>query len=111
MDTSLDSVDAVARSAYLWIRHLCLCETLPADERRALTGGLVDGLGELMKLDARAQELVAYAITLRDQEDAEALTMARQMMARPDGARLWAAFQRGRQEAYGIMQMLGSRRD
>ncbi len=103
---TLDTVDAVARSAHLWIRWQGGLDPLRADERQALTGGLLSGLCDLMELDPRVQELAAYAVALLEQCDAEPLKRARQMVARPDDPRLRAVHQRGRYEAHGIVQML-----
>lgn len=108
---ALETVNAVARSAHLWIRWLGGLDQLPADERQALTGGLLSGLCDLMELDPRVQELAAYAVALLEQGDAEPVESARQMMAHPDSARLRAVYQRGRYEAHGIVLMLRTQRE
>lgn len=108
---ALETVDAVARSAHLWTRWLDGLHPLPADERQALTGGLLSGLCDLMELDPRVQELAAYAVAQLEQGDAEPLKRARQMVAHPDGARLRAVYQRGRYEAHSIVLMLRTQRE
>ena len=108
---ALEAVDAVARSAHLWMRWLDKLDQLPADERQALLGGLVSGLCDLMELDPGVRELAAYAVALLEQGDAEPLRRAREMVAHPDGARLRAVYQRGRYEAHAIVLMLRNDRD
>ena len=49
---SLETVDAVARAAHLWIRSLCLNELQTDNERHAIASGLVVGLCERL---ARSQ--------------------------------------------------------
>jgi hypothetical protein len=108
---ALETVDAVARSAHLWIRWLDKLDKRPADERQALLGGLVSGLCDLMELDPGVRELAAYAAALLEQGDAEPLKRAREMVAHPDGPRLRAVYQRGRYEAHAIVLMLRNDRD
>lgn len=108
-EPALAIVDAVARAAHLWISHLCQSGAVLAGERLAFAGGLVRGLAELLALDADTEELVAYAFILRSQEDAEALALTREMLARPAGAILQAAYRLGEEEARNIIGMLMDR--
>ena len=65
---TLETADAVARAAHMWIRSLCLGEMQEEDERYALAGGLVAGLCERLELNPRVRELVAYVYTLLNNE-------------------------------------------
>ena len=80
---SLETVDAVARAAHLWIRSLCLNEMHEVDERHALAGGLVEGLCECLALNSRIRELVAYVYTLLDGDVAQALAVSRMLLNQP----------------------------
>ena len=103
---SLETADAVARTAHIWIRSICLNETQAEDVRHALAGGLVAGLCERLALNPRVRELVAYVYTLLDNECAQALAVSRMMLDQPIPAPLRQAYQRGRSEAAGIVEML-----
>ena len=105
-DYSLETADAVARAAHIWIRSICFNERHVADERHALAGGLVAGLCERLELNPRVRDLVAYVYTLLDNDHAQALAVSRLMLDRPlpDYKRL--AYERGRSEAAGIVEML-----
>ena len=105
-DGSLETADAVARAAHIWIRSICPNEMQGADERYALAGGLVVGLCERLELDPRIRELVAYAYTLLDDEGGQALAVSRMMLDQPVPAPLRRTYQRGRSEASGIVEML-----
>jgi hypothetical protein len=103
---SLETADAVARATHLWIRALCMNEMHEPDERHALAGGLVAGLCERLALDPRIRELVAYVYALLDDEGSQALSVSRMMLEQPiPPARLFA-YQKGRSEAAGIIEML-----
>ena len=103
---SLDTADAIARTAHIWIRSICLNEMQKEDERNALAGGLVAGLCERLALNPRVRELVAYVYTLLNNEGGEALDMSRMMLDQPVPAPLRRAYERGRSEAAGIVEML-----
>lgn len=103
---SLETADAVARAAHLWIRSLCLTEMEAAGERQSLAGGLVAGLCERLELDPRVRELVAYVYALLDDEGSQALPISRLMMARPVPRAQRRAFEKGRNEAAAIVEML-----
>jgi len=105
-DNSLKTADSVARAAHIWIRSICLNELQEEDERYALAGGLVAGLCERLELDPRVRELVAYVYTLLDNEGGQALAISRTMLHRPVPASLHQAYERGRSEAVGIVEML-----
>jgi hypothetical protein len=105
-DGSLETADAVARAAHIWIRSICLNDMQEEDARNALAGGLVAGLCERLALDPRVRELVAYVYTLLDNEGGQALTVARMMLDQPVPAALRHAYERGRSEATGIVEML-----
>ena len=105
-DGSLETADAVARTAHIWIRSICLNEMQEEDERYALAGGLVAGLCERLELNARVRELVAYVYTLLDDEGGQALAVSRMMLKQPVPAPLRQAYERGRSEAAGIVEML-----
>jgi len=104
--SSLDTADAVARTAHIWIRSICLNEMQEEDERYALAGGLVAGLCERLDLNPRVRELVAYVYTLLSDEGAQALAVSRMMLDKPVPAHLRSAYDRGRSEAMGIVEML-----
>lgn len=69
---SLQTADAVARAAHIWIRSLCLTDMQDPPERHAMACGLVAGLCERLMLDPRVEELVAYVYALIDDERAQA---------------------------------------
>jgi hypothetical protein len=103
---SLETADAVARTAHIWIRSICLNELQDEDERYALAGGLVAGLCERLALNPRVSELVAYVYTLLSDEGGQALAVSRMMLDQPLPAPLRRAYERGRSEATGIVEML-----
>ncbi len=103
---SLETADAVARTAHIWIRSICLNEMQAEDERYALAGGLVAGLCECLALNGRVRELVAYVYTLLSDEGGQALAVSRMMLDQPVPAPLRRAYERGRSEATGIVEML-----
>ena len=111
MDTttadSLNTIDAVARAAHLWIRSLCLNELQTEEERYALASGLVAGLCEHLELNHRIQALVAYVYTLLDNEGKQALAVSRLMLDQSIPQSMRGAYTRGRGEALGIVEMLG----
>jgi hypothetical protein len=102
----LDTADAVARAAHIWIRSLCLTELHAPAERHALACGLVFGLCERLELDPRVQELVAYVYALLDDEGSQALAASRMMLARSVPAIHLHAYKKGRSEAAAIVEML-----
>jgi hypothetical protein len=105
-DDALETADSVARAAHIWIRSICLNELQAADERYALASGLITGLCERLTLNHRVRELVAYVYALLDDEGSQALAMSRMMLGRPVPAPLRDAYERGRAEAAGIVEML-----
>ena len=102
----LETADAVARAAHIWIRSLCLSEVQQEDERHALAGGLVAGLCERLALNPRVRELVAYVYLLLDNEDTQALAVSRLMLEQPVPPAKLRSYERGRSEAAGIVEML-----
>ena len=105
-DPSLKTADAVARAAHIWIRSICLNEMQSENERHALAGGLVAGLCERLELNTRVRDLVAYVYTLLDNENSQALAVSRMMLDRPVARAKRRAYERGRDEAAGIVEML-----
>ena len=105
-DNPLKTADSVARAAHIWIRSICLNELQAADERYALAGGLIAGLCERLTLNPRVRELVAYVYALLDDEGGQALAVSRMMLDQPVPAPLRVAYERGRSEAAGIVEML-----
>lgn len=105
-DHSLETADAVARAAHLWIRSICLNENQRADERQALAGGLIAGLCESLAVNKQVRELVAYVYLLLDDEGSQALAMSRLLLDERIPERLREAHERGRAEATGIVEML-----
>ena len=103
---SLETADAVARAAHMWIRSVCLNELEDAGHRHAIAGGLVAGLCEHLALDSRVKELVAYVYTLLDNEGSQALSISRMMLDQPVPPSKHRAYERGRAEAAGIVEML-----
>jgi hypothetical protein len=105
-DGSLETADSVARAAHIWIRSVCLNEMQGQDERYSLAGGLIAGLCERLALNPRIRVLVAYVYTLLDNEGDQALTVSRMMLEQPAPPALRHAYDRGRSEAAGIVEML-----
>ncbi len=103
---SLETADAVARATHLWIRALCMNEMHAPGERHALASGLVAGLCERLELDPRVRELVAYVYALLDDEGSQALAVSRMMLDQPIPAVRLLAYEKGRSEAAGIIEML-----
>jgi hypothetical protein len=108
---SLDTADAVARAAHIWIHSLCMNELHASGERHALAGGLVAGLCERLELDSRVQELVTYVYALLNDEGGQALAISRMMHDQSISAFDYSAYQKGRSEAAGIVEMLTYHRD
>jgi hypothetical protein len=106
-DDSLETVDAVARAAHLWVRALCLSEFQTEEERHAIARGLISGLCRHLELNARIQGLVAYVYTLLDDEGNQALAISRLMLDQPVPRSTRHAYDKGRTEAAGIVEMLG----
>jgi len=105
-DDSLETADAVARAAHIWIRSFCLNELQGGDERQAIAGGLVAGLCQRLDLNPRVRELVAYVYSLLDNEGSQALAVSRMMLDQPILAAKRHAYERGRVEAAGIVETL-----
>jgi hypothetical protein len=105
-DDSLETVDAVARAAHLWVRSLCLNELQTEEERHAIAGGLITGLCKHLELNARVQELVLYVYTLLDDEGHQALAISRLMLDQPIPRSTRHAYDKGKAEATGIVEML-----
>ena len=105
-DNALETADSVARAAHIWIRSVCLNELQAANERYALASGLIVGLCEGLTLNPRVRELVAYVFALLDNEGSQALATSRMMLGRPVPAAQIKAYERGRSEAAGIVEML-----
>jgi hypothetical protein len=105
-DQTLETADAVARAAHIWIRSVCLNERQREEDRNALAGGLVAGLCERLSLNPRVRDLVAYVYTLLDNESSQALAVSRMMLDRPVPRNKREAYERGRSEAAGIVEML-----
>ncbi len=103
---SLETADAVARTAHIWVRSLCLNEHEEEKERHALAGGLVAGLCDRLELDPRIRKLVAYVYALLDNEGGQALSVSRMMLERPVPPSMRQAYEKGRFEAAGIIEML-----
>ena len=103
---SLETADAVARAAHIWIRSLCLTELQEPPERHAMACGLVAGLCERLELDPRVEELVAYVYAVIDDEGAQALAASRMMLARSVAPKYRQAYRMGLSEAVAIVEML-----
>ena len=103
---SLETADAIARAAHIWIRSLCLNELYEVGERQALASGLVAGLCQRLELDSRVRELVTYVYALLDDEGGQALAISRLMLSQSAPAFNRAAYEKGRSEAAGIVEML-----
>ena len=105
-DDPLETADAVARAAHIWIRSLCLNEMQEQDDRYSLARGLIAGLCERLALDARIRELVAYVYTLLNNEGSQALAVSRTMLDHAAPITKPHAYARGRSEAARIVEML-----
>ena len=109
-DYSLETADAIARAAHIWIRSLCLTELQEPSERYAIACGLISGLCERLELDPKVQELVAYVYALIDNEGAQALATSHLMLARSVPSQHRHAYKKGRSEAAAIVEMLAASR-
>ncbi len=108
-DYSLETADAIARAAHIWIRSLCLTELQEPPERYAIACGLITGLCERLELDPKVQELVAYVYALIDDEGNQALATSHLMLARSVPSQHRHAYRKGRSEAVAIVEMLADR--
>lgn len=106
LDDDLETVDAVARAAHLWIRGRGLDDIRDVAERRALASGLVSGLCSRLNLGSRVTEFVTYVYALLDDEGDMALPVSRYMLDYPFDEENKDAFERGREEAAGIIEMV-----
>jgi hypothetical protein len=107
---SLETADAIARAAHLWIRSLCNQFDTDAAERQAIAGGLLAGLCDRLDLDPRVTDLVAYVYMLLDDQGSQALSISRIMLDNPKASRHGAAYQKGKAEAAAIVEMLAFHR-
>lgn len=105
-DQSLETADAVARAAHIWIRSLCLTEMQAAEERQSMACGLIAGLCERLELDPRVHELVAYVYALLDDEGAKSLAASRVMLHREITPSNIPSYRKGMSEAAAIVEML-----
>jgi len=103
---SLETADAVARAAHLWIRNLRLPDMTDAAEKIALAGGLVHELCDKLELEPRIRDLVAYVYTMLDGQTETSLAVARLMLAGPESTGFHKAYGRGRSEALAIVEMI-----
>lgn len=103
---SLETADAVARAAHIWIRSLCLTELQAEDERHSIACGLISGLCERLELDPRVQELVAYVYALLDDEGTRSLAASRVMLKQTIAPSNLPAYRKGLSEAAAIVEML-----
>jgi hypothetical protein len=102
----LETIDAVARAAHLWVRTHSLDSIPDAGERRALASGLVEGLCSRLNLGSRLTEFVAYVYAILDNEGDLALPVARYMLDQPIAAANRVAFARGRAAAAEIIELV-----
>ena len=107
-DYTLETADAIARAAHIWIRSLCLTELQEPPERHAIACGLITGLCERLELDPKVQELVAYVYAHIDDEGAQALATSHLMLARSVPSQHRHAYRKGRSEAAAIVEMLAA---
>lgn len=107
---SLETADAVARAAHMWIRSVCSQFHTAEGERQAIAGGLVAGLCDRLDLDARVTDLVAYVYALLDDQGSQALPISKLMLEDPMSARHRVAYQKGKSEAAAIVEMLAYHR-
>lgn len=71
-----------------------------------MAGGLITGLCKHLELNARVQELVLYVYTLLDDEGNQALAISRLMLDQPIPRSTRHAYDKGKTEAAGIIEML-----
>lgn len=108
---SLETVDAVARAAHLWIRRLCCLDPdVDAQVQQATAGGLIAGLCERLELDPRITDLVAYVYALLDDQGSQALSISKMMLERPVPEDCRRAYQQAKDEAAAIVEMLAYHR-
>jgi hypothetical protein len=105
-DATLETADAVARAAHIWIRSLCLTQMQKPAERHTMACGLIAGLCSRLELDSRVRELVAYVYALIDDEGAQALSASRMMFIDKVPAERLHAYRKGQSEAAAIVEML-----
>ena len=104
---SVETADAVARAAHIWIRSLCLTEKQELEERLTMACGLITGLCERLELDPRVRELVAYVYALLDDEGCGSLAASRVMLQQSIAPTNLPAFRKGLSEATAIVEMIG----
>lgn len=103
---SLDTADAVARAAHIWIRSLCLTDLQDEDEKHSVACGLITGLCERLDLDPRVRELVAYVYALLDDDGTKSLATSRVMLHEAASPTNLPAYKKGLSEAAAIVEML-----
>jgi len=102
----LETADAVARAAHLWLRGLGLNKIQDEVERQALAGGLVAGLCDQLILNAEAREIVSYIYTLLNDEGPGALAISRRMLEPPTTGDYRDSYDKGIAEATHIVELL-----
>ena len=102
----LETIDAVARAAHLWVRAHGLDGIPDPGERRALASGLVEGLCSRLNLGSRLTEFVAYVFALLDNEGDLALPVARYMLDQSIETAYREAFAKGRAGAAEIIDLV-----
>jgi hypothetical protein len=105
-NASLDTADAVARAAHMWIRSLSMTDMQRADERHSMACGLIACLCERLELDSRVQELITYVYALLDDEGVSSLAATRVMLRQSMAPSNLPAYRKGMAEAAGIVEML-----
>ncbi len=103
---SVETADAVARAAHIWIRSLCLTEKQEPEERFSMACGLITGLCDRLELDPGIQELVAYVYALLDDEGVGSLAASRVMLQQSIAPSNMPAFRKGLSEATAIAEMI-----
>jgi hypothetical protein len=78
---TLETVNRVARAAYLWIRHKqaiqpCIPTATTGQTHNELAAGIISGVCDALALDGQHALLAAYAYALLDGEDEQALNTA-----------------------------------
>ena len=89
-----------------------MTEHLSEGDRFALASGLISGLCERLDLDPRIRQLVAYVYALLNGhlEDGQAVSASKLMVHRPVPPEYRDSYEKGRDEAAGILEMLAYHR-
>jgi len=108
---TLETINRVARSAHLWIRHKQAIQpyipsTAGEQTHNEMAAGLISGVCDALALDRQHALLAAYAYALLDGEDEQALNTARALSTKNRTIAEATAFRDGKLAALEIIAVV-----